>query len=310
MSEKTTKKRSSRKGLRIALIVLAVLLLLLLAAVIGFNTLLSRLHYEPMDGQDVMREELCQRMKGLIPEGEGPHDAGVLNVLLIGTDFTVKGTQDPGRADATMLCSLNRRTGTLKLVSFERGIMINVPGAGWDLLTHTFHYGGAAFTTTVISECFGIPIDGYVHVDCQTFIDLVDIIGGVDIELTQAEIDNMEAWDPLQEGWNHLSGYDTLQYCRLRRIDSDWQRIGRQRTAIQAILNAVKGKSLTELYSLANTILPMVNTSLSKSDITTVLLSAPRFLGKTAGQMAVPDNNDQNCNFIHENERLLAYLYG
>ena len=76
------------------------------------------------------------------------------------------------------------------------------------------------------------------------------------------------------------------------------------------ILNQVKDMNLAELNRLAETILPMVHTDLSKGEITSILMSAPKVLGKTAEQMAVPDHNDQHCDFQYESDRLQNFLYG
>ena len=151
-----------------------------------------------------------------------------------------------------------------------------------------------------------MDIAGYAHVDFDTFSQLVDAVGGVDIELTDAE-----AWAlGATTGWNHMDGKLALSYCRLRSIDSNWQRIARQRTTVQAILNQVRNMNLAELNALAETVLPLIHTDLSKAEITSLLLSAPKFLGSTAEQMAVPDNNNQNCDFQYETDRLRAFLYG
>ena len=79
---------------------------------------------------------------------------------------------------------------------------------------------------------------------------------------------------------------------------------------MQAILNRVKDMNLSELNSLAETILPLIHTDLSKAEITSILLNAPKFLGATAEQMAVPDNNNQNCDFQYETDRLREFIYG
>ena len=201
---------------------------------------------------------------------------------------------------------LNKKTGEIKLISFERGIMVEVPGVGTELLTHSFHYGGAELTTQLLRDYFLLDIAGYAHVDFDTFAQLVDAVGGVDIEISDAESYALG----VKPGWNHLDGKTALYYCRLRSIDSNWHRIARQRTTVQAILNQVKDMNLSELSGLAETILPLIHTDLSKAEITSILLSAPKFLGATAQQMAVPDNNNQNCDFQYETDRLRAFIYG
>ena len=238
-------------------------------------------------------------------EGEIYKGKNVINILLIGSDYRIPHTSDPGRADVTMLCSLNKKTGSIKLVSFERGIMLDVPGVGQDLLTHSFHWGGAELTTNLLREYFLVDIAGYAHVDFDSFSAVVDAVGGVDITLTNAEANRLK----LPTGLNHLDGANALRYCRLRSIDSNWQRIARQRTTVQAILNRVKNMSVRELDQLSQKVLPLIHTDLSKGEITSILMNATKFLGVTAEQMTIPDHNNQYCDFQYEADRLHDFLY-
>lgn len=238
-------------------------------------------------------------------EGEIYKGKNVINILLIGSDYRIPHTSDPGRADVTMLCSLNKKTGSIKLVSFERGIMLDVPGVGQDLLTHSFHWGGAELTTNLLREYFLVDIAGYAHVDFDSFSAVVDAVGGVDITLTNAEANRLK----LPTGLNHLDGANALRYCRLRSIDSNWQRIARQRTTVQAILNRVKNMSVRELDQLSQKVLPLIHTDLSKGEITSILMNATKFFGVTAEQMTIPDHNNQYCDFQYEADRLHDFLY-
>ncbi len=326
---KRRKKRRRRRALRVVLVLLCLLVLLPLAAAgLYYNSLLNRLNFdtgapyetaaetaEPQaadtpgnsaqEKQPLLSEDIPQISSGNRAEGKPYKGKNVINILLIGSDYRIPHTSDPGRADVTMLCSLNKKTGSIKLVSFERGIMVEVPEVGTDLLTHSFHWGGAELTTDIVREYFLLDIAGYAHVDFDSFSALVDAVGGVDITLTNAEARVLK----LPAGPNHLYGADALHYCRLRSIDSNWQRIARQRTTVQAILNRVKDMSLTEIDRLSQTILPLIHTDLSKGEITSILLNTPKFLGVTAEQMTVPDNFDQHCDFQYEADRLRAFLY-
>ena len=315
MTQKKRKRRRSNPVGRILAVLLGLVLLLVAAAGLYYNSVLNRLSFDrestvqqtvmPADGTPIQNEDIPQISSGNKATGSVRKEKNVINVLLIGSDYRIPYTSDPGRADVTMLCSLNKKTGSIKLVSFERGIMVDVPGVGTDLLTHSFHWGGAELTTQILRENFLLDIAGYAHVDFDSFSALVDAVGGVDITLTDTE-----AWAlGLPSGANHLDGASALRYCRLRSIDSNWQRIARQRTTVQAILDRVKNMSVTELDRLSQTILPLIHTDLSKSEITSILLNAPKFLGVTAEQMTVPDNNDQHCDFQYESERLKDFLY-
>ena len=89
-------------------------------------------------------------------------------------------------------------------------------------------------------------------------------------------------------GPNHFDGYTALQYARLRKIDNDWKRVERQRTVIKAVLDQVQNASVMELDNLLNTILPLIQTNFTKSEIAALLVQLPGFLGCDVQQMSMP----------------------
>ena len=318
------RRRRRHGGLVFLLCLLCLLLLLFAGAALYYNSLLNRLSFDNRtqtggtvqsnptnrviitpESTPILSAEIAQITSTNKAEGEVKQENNVVNVLLIGSDYRIPHTSDPGRADVTMLCSLNKKTGSIKLVSFERGIMLDVPGVGQDLLTHSFHWGGAELTTNLLREYFLVDIAGYAHVDFDSFSAVVDAVGGVDITLTNAEANRLK----LPTGLNHLDGANALRYCRLRSIDSNWQRIARQRTTVQAILNRVKNMSVRELDQLSQKVLPLIHTDLSKGEITSILMNATKFFGVTAEQMTIPDHNNQYCDFQYEADRLHDFLY-
>lgn len=251
------------------------------------------------------------------PEGDVFSDKDVINILLLGTDERLPYGHDPGRADAIQVISLNLSNGEVKLISFERGIMVPVPDHDIDLLTHAFRWAGPEYMLSLFRDYFLMDMTGYAHVDFESFIEIIDVIGGIDVELTQAEawaIDRQYQFHRhLVEGVNHLDGELALKYCRLRSIDSNWHRVERQRHAIQAAMNKVKGLSLKELDALADTVLPLIHTNLSKEQISALLLRSPKFLGSTAEQMTVPlriPGEPARCDFQFEAERIRELIYG
>lgn len=257
-----------------------------------------------------------------MPEGSPFADENVLNILLIGTDerteavndadaFThlnqLDGTEDTtefsddARADAMILVSLNINDHTIRLASIERatGVPILLDGyeGQYDWITHTFRYGGAKLTMDTVEDCFNVQVDHYVRVNFNSFVQIVDAVGGVDIEITDLEAkalnwevpsNSMLIVNKVEPGLNHFDGYTALQYARLRKIDSDWKRIERQRTVINAVLDQVKNASVVELDNLLNTVLPLVQTNFTKSEITALLVQLPAFLGADVEQLSLP----------------------
>ena len=330
----TTKKRRLPLWARVVLGILCVVVIFLGLAVAYVNGKLDLIRYD--DGtvdfmgsigadedQDLDSSGLEHNTGDMVmPEGSPFQDDNVLNILLISTDertdavndadaFThlneLDGTDDTtefsddARADSLIVASLNIQEDTIKLVSIERatGVPIMLDGYEdqYDWITHTFRYGGARLTMDTVSECLNLDVDHYVRFNFNSFVQIVDAVGGIDIELTEMEAaalnwevpsNSMLIVGKVHAGLNHLDGYTALQYARLRAIDNDWQRIVRQRTVIQAVLDQIQHASVTELDDLLNTVLPLVQTNFTKSEITALLVQLPGFLGVQTEQMSLP----------------------
>ena len=232
-----------------------------------------------------------------IQDSEIYNDQDVINILLIGTDERTMEFHYSARSDSMILVSIDTEDKTVKLVSFERAIGVPIlegEYAGqYDLLTHIFRWGGSELLVKTIEHCFKIDIDHYVRLNFSSVRGIVDAIGGIDLELTAMEAvgingDIYEDYSIMKEGMNHLDGAEALSFARLRRIDSDWKRVERQRKVILAVVEKLKGSSLLTLNELANTVLPMIQTDMSKMDIAELVLYAPNFLSSTFDQMTIP----------------------
>ncbi|MBQ8075691.1 MAG: LCP family protein [Oscillospiraceae bacterium] len=254
----------------------------------------------------------------------GGKDKDVINILLLGTDEKLAYTHDIGRSDCTMLVSLNCKTGVVKLISFERGIMVAVPpeqaeGRTSDLLTHAYHWCGAEFMVETIEKYFNVEIDGYAQVDFYEFEEIIDAIGGIDIELEYMEAIMMNHAEPVQTqahmllGKNHLNGHDAMVYCRLRSPDDDWARQGRQRKTVQAVIDKVSTMRVTEVVSLLDEVLPLLHMDIPATVIAKLALHAGKFLHAETQQLQVPEKNQASdgsivCDFAAESDKIKTFL--
>ena len=130
-------------------------------------------------------------------------------------------------------------------------------------------FGGMELLNKTMEENFGLHIDGNVEVDFAGFTNLIDMLGGVDISLTSAEVKYMNHatdWN-LTTGVNRLTGEQALVYSRIRAIDSDYRRAERQRKVILSLLERYKNQSLPEMLDMLSDVLPMVTTNMDKSEI-------------------------------------------
>lgn len=194
-----------------------------------------------------------------------------------------------------MIMSIGKKDGSLKLASLERGMGVPILEGKYkgqyDWLTHTFRYGGADLMMREVRECFKVDVERYIRVNFATFKKGIDSVGGIDITLTAAEaayVNTVTGRRTYVAGDNHLDSAAALAYARCRHIDSDWHRIERQRNVIQAVVTKTKDLSVTELNTLLNNVLPLVQTNLTRLEITELLLSAPKYRGVQIKQMTVP----------------------
>ena len=260
----------------------------------------------------------------VIPEAEIQEKDDVVNILVLGTDERTTDLSENARSDSMILVSIDKTNKTVKLVSLERGMGVymetGMMAGEYDLLTHAFRWGGANLVCDCVETNLRVEVDHYVRVNFTTVRTVVDAIGGIDMELTEAEANVLGEFVPgLKAGMNHLNGDAALRFARLRSIDSDWQRVERQRKVILAAVNALKGASLKELNNLLDQTLPLIQTDMSMLEIADLMLYAPNFLQSQFDQMTIPKQGtygykDGITGFavdFEENSRILReFLYG
>lgn len=228
----------------------------------------------------------------VIPTGEN-----IINILLIGQDR--REYQGRQRSDAMILCTINKSARTMTLTSFLRDMYVQIPGYTPRKINDSYSLGGMKLLDATLEKNFGIQVDGNVEVDFDGFMDVLDLLGGVDIELTKEEADYLnrsgnweveayEKWD-LKEGMNHLTGSQALAYSRIRKIGMDFERSERQRKVLTALFEKIQDKSLLELNALLDQVLPLITTDLNNSQITNYVLEmAPLLLDMQVVTQRVP----------------------
>lgn len=194
--------------------------------------------------------------------------------LLIGTD-TRKDEPDAGRSDTMIVCAVNLAKTEVKLISLARDMWVDIAGDtyGHNKLNAAHRYGGPQLLMDTLNETFGLELEEYVSINFYGLIDIVDALGGVDVEISKAEastinknvgIDFPNAEAPkVSAGVAHLNGVQALTFSRIRKLDNDFGRTSRQRAVLSAMLQKVKSCSPGELYKLAGTCMEHVSTNIS-----------------------------------------------
>ena len=211
----------------------------------------------------------------------------IKNILLIGQAY--RPGEDSKLADSIILATVNRNTRTLTLTSFLRDTYIQMPNfagkfCGKNRINVVYNlgwrwageYGGMEMMDLCMEQNFGIHVDHNIEIGFETFSQLVDTLGGLDLEITEEEAAYLRK-DPtgfhadVQAGMTHMDGYRALCYVRMRKIDSDRERSNRQRKVISEILGKVRQMRPRELGKLVSDVLPLVITDMSNGEITEMI---------------------------------------
>jgi polyisoprenyl-teichoic acid--peptidoglycan teichoic acid transferase len=231
------------------------------------------------------------------------YDKDVFNVLLIGSDTRTAGGR--GRSDSMILVSINKKTSKITATSLLRDIYLQIPGVSQGNRLNTANaFGGPALLLDTIQQNFKIKVDKYIAVDFFSFMDIVDKVGGVEINVTDPEIkvansyiQGINTLKGLPEndgeltlaGKQTLTGKQALSYARIRYVgNGDFERTDRQRLVLGYVFSKIKTRNISQLNDLLNTFLPEVTTNLSKSELFSLILSMPSYTNYTIDSWRVP----------------------
>ena len=205
----------------------------------------------------------------------------VINILLIGQDR--RPGEGRARSDAMIIASINKTDKTIKLTSLMRDLYVQIPGYSDNRINAAYAFGGMETLDATIKENFDIDIDGNIEVDFSGFKEVIDSIGGIDMEIDANEIKVMNdyVWDINRQtgepsessivtapGTQHLNGTQALAYSRIRYVgNGDFGRTERQRKVLMAAFDEVKHLSVTQMLSLADTVFPLLTTDMSSTDL-------------------------------------------
>ena len=287
------KKKKSQAALRSTLIVLSIVLGLVLALLVAGTVyadyLLGKVNYVDKDATTptFSQEEIEMVLNETEPEDPdftGPElkeedvvietapvleeqSENVVTILLLGAD---RRKNEPARTDSIILCTLNKTQNTITLTSLQRDTYVRIPGHKSNRINAPYVWGGATLLEETLENNFGIEIDGYVEVDFSHFAKLIDLLGGIELEVTSgiANFIYSESGTRVKTGMQLLNGEQALHYSRYRGTAAgDFDRTNRQRVVLSTLLNEYKNKSMTELLGLLDDILPMVTTDLTQDEV-------------------------------------------
>ncbi|MEF9991072.1 MAG: LCP family protein [Romboutsia sp.] len=219
---------------------------------------------------------------GILGSTDYVSEKGITNILLIGTDG--RTVEEEARSDSMMILTVDNKNKSLKLTSLARDTYVDIPGYGKQKLTHAYVYGGINLLTETLENNFELDIQNYAVVNFFSFMDIIDTLGGVTVEVKSSEIPELNKFinetysmntNPNKgkiqyvksSGDQKLNGYQALSFARIRKNDSALERDRRQRAVVQGIINGVKDLSIAKYPQLIDSVLPYVKTNMKPGNI-------------------------------------------
>ena len=195
------------------------------------------------------------------------------SILLLGIDTGDKGRVDRGRSDTIMVMTINPKTNQTTLLSIPRDTYTEIVGKGFqDKINHAYSFGGAAMAMNSVQNFLDIPIDYYVSVNMKGIQQIVDAVGG--ITLAPSRSFNQDGFSFVKDQPTAMDGEMALAYSRMRKLDNDYGRQGRQREVVSEILNKITSlNSVLNYQPVLKTMEDNVLTNLTFDELTNIFLN-------------------------------------
>ncbi len=283
----SAKKKAARRRRRTMLFVAEIIVL---AVMLGF--LYTVLKTEKVDKIKIDEESIVMDMNENVETNENMK--GYRNIALFGVDSREGALGKGTRSDTIIIASINQDNGDVKLLSVFRDTYLNLGNDSYNKCNAAYAKGGPEQAITMLNRNLDMNITDYITVGFDGLIEVIDALGGVEINVTEAEISHLNNYQismvgkttdgknftaeagkdytPVTSaGLQTLNGLQATAYCRIRYIGNDFQRAQRQRDVITAISEKAKKANISKLNDVVNGVMDNVSTSLDVSEILGVL---------------------------------------
>lgn len=307
--------RSSRKNKRRKSFIFKTLILLGAAIILFCVATLAVVHskFNKLDNTVINKDDL-----GIVSKEEleqySDHEK-IKNIALFGVD----SEDGNGRSDSIIIATIDPVHDKLKITSIMRDSYVSIADHGNDKINHAYAYGGAQLAIKTLNENFGLNIEDFVSVDFASLPKIIDLLGGIELDITSEEINcsinindhidhlNKEMGTNIEfittPGLQKVDGYQALAYSRIRYTSGgDSERTTRQRTVLNKLFEKALDVSPTQYLGLVDKILPFVKTSLSTNDILNLATKVMAMGGHELEQERFPRDGyywDENINGVY-----------
>ncbi len=282
------KRKKNKKALKVFIIIVVILILIIIGVVAGgywyISDKLGKMQQVNINEEDLnINAEVDQNL------------SGYRNIAIFGVDSRDLDMGKGNRSDCIMIASINNKTKEVKLLSVYRDTYLQIEGYGLDKVTHSYSYGEAPLALNTLNTNLDLNIKEFVTVNFNCIVDAVNALGGIEMKIEEDEIEyiNMYIHDYLLEtgsktgktsqyipkaGTYNLDGVQALSYGRIRyTAGGDYKRTERMRNVLTAMLKKLQTKSIGEINSLLDQILPNVYTNISSGSIFSEIPSVMKY---------------------------------
>ena len=255
--------------------------------------------WSKIDSREIKAEDLIINQK-LEQNAEVDLGEGYTNVALFGVDSRDGNLGKGNRTDCIIVASLNNETKEIKMVSVYRDTLLDLSDGTFQKCNAAYSYGGPVMAINMLNKNLDLDIQDYVTVDFGAIADAIDLLGGVEIEVTEAELPYINQYIPEtaasagketayieSAGLQLLDGTQATTYARIRSTaGGDFTRTERQRTVIEKMVEKAKKADLVTINNIINKVFPQVSTSFTLSELLNYALAYSEYT--LAGNMGFP----------------------
>ena len=264
-----------------------------------------------------------------IPQRKVEEMEGYWTIALFGVDSRNNSVGKGNNADVIIICNIDQGTGEIKLVSVFRDTYLSVSDNGlYNKINQAYFLGGPEQAVEALNRNLDLQIDDFATFNWKAVVDAVNILGGVDVELSKAEFyyinayitETVEAtgvgsYQLKQAGLNHLDGVQAVAYARLRKMDTDFARTERQREIIDLCFQKLKKSDFAVVNNVMEAVFPQILSSVTIDDIIPAARNLTKYtiadtmgfpaarsdanMGKK-GACVIPQTLESNVTLLHQ----------
>lgn len=317
-AERVAKKKRARRRRRVIVLLVEILILMML---LGIGYVMSKYG----------KFQLNMFGDGDIVKNEGVEKEGYTTIALFGGDSREGELEAGTHADTIMIASIDNESKEVKIVSVYRDLIIKRPDGELGKANSAYFLGGPKQAINMLNQNFDLDIEDYVTVDFSAMADVVDLLGGIEIDVTDAEAKEINRHidgtaetvgkeaEHMRGGLQTLDGVQAVTYARIRKnVGGDYARTERQRVVIQKLAEKVKETDLATLNDIIDAVFSQISTSFSLKEIISLASGVLQYeLGESKGfAFEYTDGNVEGIGSVvvplgvRENvEELHAFLY-